>query len=153
MSRTVAESRGAGRRGSAIVEFALGSSVLLALFSGTFEFGYTLVQYNRLGIAVAQGARYAALIPYDSASSTPSPAFLAAVRNMVLYGTPAAGAAPVVGGLRPEEINLNITFANGVPASMKVSISGYRIHALFGSHSLNGKPQATYPYQGIWSPV
>ena len=36
------------RKGTAIVEFALGSGVLLAVFAGTFEFGYTFLQYNQL---------------------------------------------------------------------------------------------------------
>jgi Flp pilus assembly protein TadG len=141
------------RRGTAIVEFAIGSGVLLAAFSGTFEFGYTLMQYDKLETAVAQGARYASLVPYDSATATPSAAFLSAVQNIVLYGSPAAGAAPVLSGLTAGNVQLAVTFANGVPSSMKVSIAGYTVNALFGSHTFIGKPQATYPYQGIWSPA
>jgi len=36
---------------------------------------------------------------------------------------------------------------------MVVSISGYTINALFGSYTLVGKPQVSYAYQGVWSPV
>lgn len=140
-------------RGSAIVEFALGSGVLLAAFAGCFQIGYTLIQYDRLQTAVAQAARYASLAPYDSATATPSSSFLSAVQNMVLYGSPVAGSSPVVSGLTAANVNLVVTFTNGVPGAMLVSISAYSINALFGVHTLNGKPQATYSYQGVWSPV
>lgn len=140
-------------RGSAIVEFALGSGVLLAAFAGCFQIGYTIIQYDRLETAVAQAARYAAIAPYDSATATPSSSFKSAVQNMVLYGSPVGGSTPVVSGLKAANINLVVTFNNGVPGTMKVSISGYSIDALFGVHTLNGKPQATFSYQGVWSPV
>ena len=141
------------RKGIAIVEFALGSGVLLAAFFGTFELGYALIQYNRLQTAVAQGALYASLLPYDSATSTPSSAFTTAVRNMVLYGNPAGGNIPAVGGLAAQNVSLSVTFANGVPASMSVSITGYTINALFATYRLSGKPQVTWPYQGVWAPA
>jgi Flp pilus assembly protein TadG len=144
---------GRNRSGMAIVEFAMGSSVLLAAFFGTFEIGYSLIQYNELETAVAQGARYASIIPYDSATATPSTAFSTAVKNMVLYGSPVAGTSPVVSGLTSTNVNLTVTFANGVPSSMQVSISGYTINALFGTYTLTGKPQVTYPYLGVWAPV
>jgi len=137
----------------AIVEFALGSGVLVAPFAGTFQIGYTLIQYNRLATAVAQGACYASLRPYDSATATPSSAFLSAVQNMVLYGSPVAGSSPVVTGLTTANVSLQVTFANGVPGTMQVSITGYTIYGLFGTHTLTGKPQVTYPYQGIWKPI
>ena len=54
-----------------MIEFAIGSGVLLAAFSGTFQFGYTFLQYNNLENAVARGARYASLVPYDSPQRNP----------------------------------------------------------------------------------
>jgi Flp pilus assembly protein TadG len=141
------------RKGSAIVEFAIGSGLLLAVFSGTFDIGYTVIQYNKLQTAVAQAARYASLVPYDSSSDAPSSAFKSAVQNMVVYGNPVAGGAPVVGGLTTSNVALQVTFANGVPATVQVSVTGYTINALFGSHILFGKPRVTFPYQGIWAPV
>jgi hypothetical protein len=127
--------------------------VLLAVFSGTFEIGYSLIQYNQLETAVAQGARYASIVPYDSATATPSSGFSSAVKNMVLYGSPVAGNAPVLSGLGTGNVNLVVTFANGVPSSVAVSISGYTINALFATYVLTSKPQVTYPYQGLWAPV
>ena len=139
--------------GFAVVEFALGAGVLMAAFSGTFEIGYAALQYGKLESAVAQGARYAAMIPYDSASSTPSAAFSTAVRNMVLYGNPAGGSSPVVTNLAPSNVALTVTFAKGVPSAVAVSITGYSITALFARISLSGKPSAVFPYYGVWAPV
>ncbi|MDR3698994.1 MAG: pilus assembly protein [Candidatus Sulfopaludibacter sp.] len=142
-----------GRKGIALVEFALGSGVLLATFSGTFEVGYAVIQYDKLQTAVAQGARYASLIPYDSASTAPSSAFLSAVQRMVVYGNPTGGSSPVVPGLAAKHVSLKVSFANGVPSSMQVCITGYKINALFGSFTLTGKPQVSYRYQGVWAPA
>ena len=141
------------RRGNVMIEFAIGSGVLLAAFTGTFQFGYTFLQYNNLVNAVARGARYASLVPYDSATTTPSVAFKTAVRNMVLYGTPTAGASPVLPGLAAGNVNLTVSFTNGVPSLMTVSISGYTIDALFSKNTLTTKPQVAYVYQGVWSPI
>ncbi len=141
------------RRGNAMIEFAIGSGVLLAAFTGTFQFGYTFLQYNNLQNAVARGARYASLVPYDSATSTPSTSFKTAVQNMVLYGSPTAGATPVLPGLAASNVNLTVTFTNGIPAVMTVSISGYTIDSIFAKTTLTSKPQVAYTYQGIWSPI
>jgi Flp pilus assembly protein TadG len=141
------------RAGNIMVEFAIGAGVLSAAFIGTFQFGYTFLQYNNLENAVVRGARYAALVPYDSATTTPSNAFQTAVQNMVLYGTPDAGSTPLLPGLTTSNVNLTVTFANGVPSSMTVSISGYSIQSIFANTTLTKKPQVTYTYQGIWSPV
>jgi len=136
-----------------MLEFALGSGVLIAAFTGTFQFGYIFLQYNNLENAVARGARYASLVPYDSATTTPSSAFQTAIQNMVLYGSPTAGTSPVLTGLTTSNVNLTVTFTNGIPSAMTVSISGYTINSIFATSSLTNKPQVTYAYQGIWSPI
>src|SRR5262249_35620747 len=115
--------------------------------------GYALIQYNRLETAVAQGAQYASVVPYDSATTTPSAAFLASVKNMVLYGKPQTGTSPVVSGLTTSNVSLTVTFTNGVPSSMKVAVTGYTINALFRTHTLTGKPAAIFPYRGVWAPA
>ena len=142
-----------GERGNAMVEFAIGSGLLVAAFAGTFQFGYTFFEYNNLENAVARGARYASLIPYDSANKTPSAAFKSAVQNMVLYGSPTAGTSPVAPGLAASNVNFTVTFSNGVPSAMTVSITGYSINSLFANTTLTNKPQVTYAYQGIWEPI
>ena len=141
------------RDGSAMLEFAIGSGVLIAAFTGTFQFGYSFLQYNNLENAVARGAHYAAVATYDSATTTPSSSFQTAVQNMVLYGSTTAGTTPVLPGLAASNVNFTVTFANGVPSAMTVSITGYTINSVFASATLTNKPQITYPYQGIWAPI
>jgi Flp pilus assembly protein TadG len=142
------------RSGSVMIEFAIGSGVLLAAFTGTFRFGYTFLQYNNLQNAVARGARYASLIPYDSPNATPTAAFKTKVQNMVLYGSSTAGAAPVLPGLTAANVNVVPgPFTIGIPSTMTVSITGYTINSIFATSTLTNKPQVTFAYQGIWSPI
>ncbi len=142
-----------GRDGNALLEFAIGSSLLIAAFGGTFQFGYTFLQYNNLENAVARGARYASLIPYDSATTSPASDFQTAVQNVVLYGNPNGGTTTVLPGLTASNVNLTVTFTNGVPSAMTVSITGYTINSIFAATTLSLKPSVTYAYQGVWSPV
>lgn len=142
-----------GRDGNALLEFAIGSSLLIAAFGGTFQFGYTFLQYNNLENAVARGARYASLIPYDSATTSPASDFQTAVQNVVLYGNPNGGMTAVLPGLTASNVNLTVTFTNGVPSAMTVSITGYTINSIFAATTLSLKPRVTYAYQGVWSPV
>ncbi len=139
--------------GNILVEFALGSVILVMAFVGTFQFGYTFLQYNNLENVVARGARYASLIPYDSTTTAPSAAFSSAVKNMVLYGSSTAGTSPALPGLATTNVNLTVTFANGVPSAMTVSISGYAINSVVAASMLTNKPKVTYAYQGIWNPI
>ena len=136
-----------------MLEFTIGAGVLVAVFTGTFQFGYTFLQYNNLENAVARGARYASLVPYDSATTAPSARFQTAVQNMVLYGNPTASTSPVLYGLTTANVNLTVTFTNQVPSAMTVYISVYTINSIFATATLTKKPQVTYAYQGIWSPV
>jgi Flp pilus assembly protein TadG len=141
------------RAGNTMIEFALGSGILVMAFVGTFQFGYTFLQYNNLENAVARGARYASLIPYDSTSTIPSGAFSSAVKNMVLYGSSTASASPALPGLTAANVNLTVTFTNGVPGAMTISVSGYSINSIFATSTLTNKPRITYAYQGIWTPI
>ena len=140
------------RRGNIMMEFAIGASVMTAVFAGTFQFGYTFYQYNLLKNAVSDGARYASLRAYDSSTTAPSAAFKQAVENMVVYGDPAGGSSPIAPGLSTSNVALAVTFTNAVPTAMTVSITGYTIGAVFITTTLNNKPSVTYAYQGIYSP-
>jgi Flp pilus assembly protein TadG len=137
-----------------MIEFALGSGILLAAFTGTFQFGYTFLQYNNLQNAVARGARYASLVPYDSPNATPTTAFQTKVQNMVLYGSTTGGTTPVLPGLTAANVSVVPIFGPlAIPTTMTVSITGYTINSIFASSTLTNKPQVTYTYQGIWSPL
>jgi|SRR5215469_1452376 len=140
------------RRGSAMVELALAVPLILLLFSGAFQFGYYFYVYDQLESAVRDGARYAALRPYDSSTSTPASDFSTAVENMVVYGVPSGGTQPVVTGLSTSNVNLTVSLTNDVPTQMQVSITGVKIYGIFGTWTLNGKPSATFPYGGTLAP-
>jgi Flp pilus assembly protein TadG len=146
--------RKAGQRGSVFIEFALSFLVLFAIFTGAFEFGYVFYAYNTLENAVREGARYASMKPYDSASSTPATDFNTAVQNMVVYGnpSPANGATPILNGLSTSNVSLTVVANGGAPSQMTVSISNFSINAVFGAVVLNGNPSVSFPYLGIPTP-
>jgi Flp pilus assembly protein TadG len=154
----IAKTRKEKRRGNAVIEFAIGSSAFILLFSGTFQFGYTLYQYNNLETAVRAGARYASMIPYPlagaTADSAPASSYTTAVQNMTAYGNASAapGAQPIVPSLDPSSISVNVTFANLAPAFVTVSVRSFTINSVFGSYTLTGKPVATFTYAGHFSP-
>ena len=146
-----------------MLEFAIGSGILVAAFVGTFQFGFTFLQYNTLQNAVNRGAHYGALIDYNSANDTPDSNFQTQVQNMVVYGSPTAGTTPIVPGLTTSNVSVTacgITticpgYASvlGIPQEIRVSITGFSINSVFAQTALNGKPSVTYAYQGIWEPL
>jgi hypothetical protein len=145
-------------RGNALIEFALSFFLIFAVFSGIFQFAYSFYVYNTLVVAVREGARYASIKPYDSTSTTPTSGFQNAVRNMVVYGDPdpPGGALPAVPGLLASNVALFVTGGGAgtltAPTQITVSITGFRIDAVFGTWNLSGKPNATFPYMGILTP-
>jgi Flp pilus assembly protein TadG len=151
MSPEVSPTRRRRQAGNALIEFALAFGVLFPILTGTFQFGYAFFVYNELQNAVRQGARYAALKTYDSNSTTPSAAFLASVRNAVVYGDPAGGQIPVAKSLTPSNVNVTVTFTNGAPEMMTVSIQNYTLDAFLRTFTLN-RPSASFSYVGVYAP-
>jgi Flp pilus assembly protein TadG len=139
--------------GSAMVEFAIGATVLASVFTGTFQWGYTFYVYNNLQTAVNNGARYAAYRVYDSTTSTPSSCFATAVKDMVAYSDPTGATTnPAAPELTPSAVSVTATFTNGVPSTLTVGISTYIIHAAVANTTVNNKPQMTYPFLGRYAP-
>jgi Flp pilus assembly protein TadG len=137
------------------VEFALCTLLLIPVFLGTWSFGFTFFQYAQLENAVRSGARYASVRTYDSASTTPSSAFLTAVQKATVYGDPAADTAtatPVVAGLTPAKVQLAVTFTSGAPSGMTVSITNFQVQSYLNKVTLTGKPYVWFPYLGTWGP-
>ena len=128
--------------------------MLFAIFTGAFEFGYVFYAYNTLENAVREGARYASMKPYDSASSTPATDFNTAVQNIVVYGdpSPANGTTPILNGLSTSNVSLTVLANGGAPQQVTVSISNFSINAVFGTVVLNGNPSVSFPYLGIPTP-
>ena len=142
------------QRGSVLVEFTLSLSFLVALFLGIWQFGYAFFLYAELEQSVRAGARYAAQLKYESATSTPTSAFLTAVKNVVVYGDPAPanGATPVAPGLTTGNVTLTVTFTLGVPTGMAVAITGYQVPTYYGNATLVGRPTTWFPFVGIFGP-
>lgn len=136
------------QRGSAMIELALSAGIIVAFFTGVFEFGYTFYAYNTLLNAVRAGARYASLQPYDPATA-PGQNALQQVRNMVVYGDPdaAPGSRPVLAGLAPSNVAVRVSH---VPfPAVTVSITGLRLAAGFSARTWDGRPSMTFPYARV----
>ena len=141
------------RRGSATIEFALSFTVLFTICTGAFQFGYLYYVYNTLQTAVRGAARHASLRTYDSANATPSDAYLAAVRNVAVYGDPVGAGQAVARGLTPAHVRVTMTMERNVPSRVEVTITNFQIDAVFVTLTLSGKPKATFPYLGRYAPV
>ena len=140
------------RRGNALVEFALSFGLLFAVFAGVFQFGYMYYVYNTLESAVRGGARYASVRVYDSATSSPSAAYLTAVRNMVVYGNPSGSGQALAPGLTPEKVSVTVAMEKNVPARITVAVSNYTVSAVVRSFTLADKPRVTFPFTGRFAP-
>lgn len=142
----------AGQRGNAILEFALAFVFLLPIFLGTFQFGLTFFYYNELVNSVRAAARFAGMRNYDSPHSTPSAAYVASVKNVAVYGNPAGGTTPVVPGLKPENIQVSVTFLNGAPSAVRVGVTNFTMNAIVKRITVS-KPYSVFPYLGVYMPA
>jgi Flp pilus assembly protein TadG len=154
-----------GERGNALIEFAFAFTFISVLFTGVFQFGYTFYLYNNLVTNIRAGARYAAQKSYTPGSGStagspvPATAYVTAVQNVVVYGTPVPGQSPqpLVPGLTTANIQVvPIVDSNGIPQTITVRISPttpFNLNAVVGSTRLAGKPAVTFPYTGIYSAI
>ena len=133
-------------RGNAMLELALGWSVLWLLFSGVYQVGYAYYVYNVLMISTANAAELGSRLGYDTADPS---TFTTALKNMVVYGDEAGGTKALVPSLTTGNVNVNPGLdAQGFPRDVTVTITGYTINALFASYSLTNKPRTTTLYYG-----
>jgi TadE-like protein len=144
--------------GSAMIELALSAGVMLAFLGGTFQFGYTFYAYNQLVTAVGNGARYAAMRTYRSASAQDIEKGRAAIRNMVVYGDarPQPDARPVVHNLKPEQIQVEWKESSGpgsAPRSVTISVAHFAVNALVTEFNFDGRPSVEFPYVGTFAPT
>jgi Flp pilus assembly protein TadG len=140
------------------MEVALCSFLLFLVFSGIFRFGYSFYAYGQLVSAVRNGARYASNHGYASGTTTPDAAFLADVKNMVVFGSPAplSSAQAVAKGLSTANVKIDVTAGSAgaiqTPVEITVSIQNFDLDAVFAVFRMDGRPFATFPYTGILSP-
>ena len=143
------------RRGHAMIELAMSSTVLITCLAGTFQFGYTFYVYNQLVTAVGNGGRYAALRTYRAATAQDVEKGAQAIRNMVVYGDaqPAPGAQPIAANLTPANVDVHwITDGKTPPTAVNVSIRDYKIDAVFKTFTFSGRPGVEFPYLGRYAP-
>jgi Flp pilus assembly protein TadG len=137
--------RSKSQRGNALLEFALGFSLLWALFGGIFQFGYTFYIYNRLMTAVNDAALQGSKLQYDTGNTTK---FTNAVTNMVLYGSTSSASSVSIPGLTSSNVNVSANLQNSIPTYVTVSITNFTVNGVFASFTFNGKPSVTMPYMG-----
>jgi Flp pilus assembly protein TadG len=149
------------RRGNAMIEFALASFVLIPLFVGTFQFGYTFYVYNLLCTQMRAGARYASLKTFKGSDANYSD-FKTAVRNMVMFGNPTNdGTAQLIEpGLTTAQIDVKVLGVNNadasatnIPSYVTVTTVNYQIDAVITKFNFSGKPIVRFPYLGRYAPA
>jgi Flp pilus assembly protein TadG len=140
--------------GNVLIEFALGSILLVTMFTGTFRYGYSFYLYNTLESSVRAGAQFAQQAAYGSATTDLPSCYADPIRNIVIYGDPnATSGTPLLPGLGTGNVSVTMTFSSGAPAIVTVGISSYTLDGILGSTTLINKPQVTMPYIGRWSPA
>jgi Flp pilus assembly protein TadG len=132
-------------RGNALLEFALGWSILWALFAGIYQFGYSFYVYNTVLNSVANAAELGSKMTYDTANSS---AYSNALKNMVVYGDTTAGTTPIVRGLATSNVTVTVNLAGTIPSDITITINNYTIDAVFTTFTFNGKPRATAVFMG-----
>jgi Flp pilus assembly protein TadG len=140
-----------------MIEFALASFVIIPLFLGTFQFGYTFYVYNLLCTQMRAGARYASLTTFKGSGGD---AFKTAVKNMVMYGNPDGTGTLIEPGLTASQIDVEVKSATGVDASatilpsyVTVTTVNYSVNAVITTFNFNGKPIVRFPYLGRYAPA
>ena len=132
-------------RGNALLEFALGWSILWALFAGIYQFGYSFYVYNTVLTSVANAAELGSKMTYDTASPT---TYSDALKNMVVYGSTTAGTTPIVRGLATSNVTVTVNLAGTIPSDVTITINNYTIDVVFTTFTFNGKPRATTVFMG-----
>ena len=147
------------RRGSAMIEFALVSMVLIPMFVGTFQFGYAFYVYNLLCTQARGAARYASMKTFACANPARIKAWKTAVRNTMRYGNPDGSGRLMEPGLEDAQIDVQIKDKNGAnaddshaPAYVTVTTANFTMKGVIATFHFNNKPMVQFPYVGRWAP-
>ncbi|HKU74080.1 MAG TPA: TadE/TadG family type IV pilus assembly protein [Pyrinomonadaceae bacterium] len=104
-------------RGTTLVEFAIGVTVVLTSMFAVVEFGRALWTHNALADAARRGARYATL---HSAGD------IEQVKNVVVYGDPAGGSQPLIPNLATTNVAVNYSNFALNKGTVTVSVTNYQ---------------------------
>lgn len=147
----------ASRRGSVFIELALCATVLVLLFTGTLQFGYSFYLYNSLINGVRGGARYASLAKISNPGNGILPSsYITAVKNTVVFGSPTAaiGSTPIIPGLTTSNVDVVVDFDSSfVPKMVTIRINSFTIDAIVKSFVITNKPSLQIPFLGQYCPV
>ncbi len=140
------------RRGSSLVEFALGLPVLVTVVVLLAQVGYALYAYSTLSAAIREGAHFAASADFDE----PGRGFTKRVKNIVVYGeeTPSNGSKPRIPDLTAESISVSWQRdVAGAPRQVTVSLREFEMPGPANIIRLKDRPSATFPFSGRWRTV
>lgn len=126
-------------RGAAIVEFAITAAFFLMIIMAIISAGHLFFTHNAMVESTRRGARYAATLAKpvtgfcNNGSTTVDP-----VKNMVLYGTPAAGTTTLVNNLQPSNVTVCYSSDYGVgQGTVSVKIESYTYTFAVGAIVIN----------------
>src|SRR5437667_12127656 len=94
------------RRGNAMIEFALASLILIPMFFGAFQFGYTFYVYNLLCSQIRAAARYGSIRTFNAGNAASKTAFSTAVKNVVIYGNPDGSGTVIEPGITAAKLEV-----------------------------------------------
>jgi hypothetical protein len=120
--------------------------------------------YNLLCTQVRAAARYGSIRTFNAGNGSSITAFKTAVKNVVLTGNPTGSGTVMAPGLEAKNIDVQITGADGnpasatnVPANVTVTTASgnnaYQVNALIATFSFTGKPSLQIPYTGQFAPI
>jgi hypothetical protein len=132
------------KRGSSLIEFALGLVVLAPVAVELTSWAATAYVIHELQSAVSQGAVFGSVEPLSW--QAPDRAFENRVRNVVLYGHPDGQGKVRIPGLAASNVHVRVDRVTGSPRSIEVSIEGYQ--APGGIVKLEVGPRVAMPYRG-----
>jgi Flp pilus assembly protein TadG len=152
------------RRGNALVEFALASLILIPMYFGAFQFGYTFYVYNLLCSQIRAAARYGSIRTFNAGSNSSITAFSTAVKNVVIKGNPDGSGTVIEPGITAANLevlllgtNGNAASATNVPTTLTVrtasGANAYQVDAVVTKFTFTGKPYLTIPYTGQFAPA
>ena len=132
-------------------EFAIVVPILILLFIGITELGRALYQENTLTHAVQAGARYMARVHgiVDVTTCAQQSGWSSAetiAKNIVVFGTPDSGTAPIVPNLTTENVTISQTMRSVSVAGVTdpVTACAISVHAEAPFASIFG-PEYTVP--------
>jgi Flp pilus assembly protein TadG len=131
--------------GTAIVEFAITATFFLMMITAIISAGHLFFTHNAMVESTRRGARYAATqCKPNLAGCVGSDTSLDRVKNMVLYGTPAAGSTPLVNNLTAANVQVDYSTNFGVAqGTVSVKIINYNYTFAVAARVINMPPYQT----------